>query len=125
MINVFIDTSIFVAEGYVKGRNIATLFDAARDEKIRILMPDVTDFEIHRHLHEDVVKNHGRNHVKELKRSFMYAVDDCMAHIEALAEIDEETIEAKVKEKLDANLSGKGVLLLTLSKDFEDRKSVV
>ena len=122
MINVFIDTSIFVAEGYVKGRSITTLFDAAQDEKIRILLPDVTDFEIQRHLHEDVMKYHGRNHVKELRRSFMYAVDECMAHIEALAEIDEETIEAKVKEKLNAHLSGKGVLRLTLSEGFDIRK---
>ena len=122
MINVFIDTSVFVAEGYVKGRSIVTLFDAAQDEKIRILLPDVTNFEIHRHLHEDVVKNHGHNHVKELKKSFMFAVDECMAHIEALAEIDEETVEAKVKEKLDAHLSGKGMLRLTLSEDFDIRK---
>lgn len=52
MINVFIDTSIFVAEGYVKGKSIATLFDAAQEEKIRILMPDITEYEIRRHLHE-------------------------------------------------------------------------
>lgn len=122
MINVFIDTSIFVAEGYVKGRSIVTLFDAAHDEKIRILLPDVTDFEIQRHVHDDVAKNHGRNHVKELRRSFIYAVDECMAHIDALAEIDEETIEAKVKEKLNAQLSGKGVLRLTLSEVFDVRK---
>ena len=31
MINVFIDTSIFVAEGYVKGKSIVTLFDAAQE----------------------------------------------------------------------------------------------
>jgi hypothetical protein len=34
MINVFIDTSIFVAEGYVKGKGIVTLFDAAEEAKI-------------------------------------------------------------------------------------------
>lgn len=37
MINVFIDTSIFVAEGYVKGKSIATLFDAAQEEKERLI----------------------------------------------------------------------------------------
>lgn len=60
MINVFIDTSIFVSEGYIKGKSIATLFDAAQEEKIRILMPDITEYEIRRHLREDVKNKSGR-----------------------------------------------------------------
>ena len=42
MINVFIDTSIFVAEGYVKEKSIATLFDAAQEEKISQLVEQKT-----------------------------------------------------------------------------------
>lgn len=60
MINVFIDTSIFVSEGYVKGKGIATLFDAAQEEKIRIFMPDITEYKIRRHLHKDVKNKSGR-----------------------------------------------------------------
>jgi predicted nucleic acid-binding protein len=56
MINVFIDTSVFVAEGFVKGKCIATLFDAAQAEMIHILMPDITEHEIRCHLHEEVEK---------------------------------------------------------------------
>ena len=60
MINVFIDTSIFVSESYVKGKGIATLFDAAQEEKIRIFMPDITEYKIQRHLHKDVKNKSGR-----------------------------------------------------------------
>lgn len=76
MINVFIDTSIFVAEGYAKGKSIATLFDAVQEEKIRILMPDITEYEIRRHLREDVKNESGRGQAKDLKKSFMYAIGD-------------------------------------------------
>lgn len=84
MINDFIDTSIFVAEGFVKGKSIATLFDAAREEKIHILMPDITEHEIRKHLHEEVNKLNGSKAAENLKKSYMYAVAELRPLIEKL-----------------------------------------
>ena len=74
MINVFIDTSIFVAEGYVKGKGIATLFDAAEEAKILILLPDITEHEIRQHLRMDVDKNPGTGRVKDFPANVNFRI---------------------------------------------------
>lgn len=50
-----------MSEGFVKGKSIATLLEAAREEKIRILMPEITEHEVRKHLHEEVKKSNGEN----------------------------------------------------------------
>lgn len=119
MINVFIDTSIFVSEGYVKGKSIATLFDAAQEEKIRILMPDITEYEIRRHLREDVKNKSGRGQAEELKKSFMYAIGDLRKHIEELMVVDVESLTDMVEKELDLQFSRADIERLSLSKDFD------
>lgn len=119
MINVFIDTSIFVAEGYVKGKSIATLFEAAQEEKIHILMPDITEYEIRRHLHEDVEKKSGRGHTEELKKSFMYAVGDLRKHIESLMAVDVDSLTEMVEKELDLQFSRADIERLSLPKGFD------
>ena len=119
MINVFIDTSIFVAEGYVKGKGIATLFDAAEEAKIQILLPDITEHEIRSHLRMDVNKNPGTGKVRDLKKSFMYAVSGLRAHIDELLKVEVDTLIADVEEELDGLLKNASVVRLPLPKDLD------
>lgn len=119
MLNVFIDTSVFVAEGYVKGKGIATLFDAAKEEKIQILLPDITEHEIRSHLRMDVEKNPGTGKVKELKKSFMYAVTDLRAHIDELLKVDAEALIADVEKELDRQFVTASVVRLPLPIDLD------
>ena len=124
MIYVFIDTSVFVAEGFVKGKCIATLFDAAQAEMIHILMPDITEHEIRCHLHEEVEKNNGGKFAEKLKSSYMYALDDLRAHIEALMTVDAEKLIGRVEDELDHQLSRADIERLPLS-DAIDLKDIV
>lgn len=124
MINVFIDTSIFVAEGFVKGKCIATLYDAAQSEMIHILMPDIIEYEVRCHLHEEVMKKNGGKLAEKLKSSYMYALDDLRANIEALMAVNAETLIKRVEEEFDCQLSRAGIERLPLSNDI-DLKGIV
>ena len=119
MINVFIDTSIFVSEGYLKGKSIATLLEAARAEKIHILMPDITEHEIRKHLRQDVEKLSGRGATQDLKKSFMYALDDLRPHIEALMDVTVEKLLEHVEKELDKQFVRADIERLSLTKDFD------
>lgn len=119
MINVFIDTSIFVAEGYVKGKGIATLFDAAEEAKIQILLPDITEHEIRSHLRMDVNKNPGTGKVKDLKKSFMYAVSGLRAHIDELLKVEVDALIADVEKELDRQFKNASVVRLPFPKDLD------
>ena len=124
MIYVFIDTSVFVAEGFVKGKCIATLFDAAQAEMIHILMPDITEHEIRCHLHEEVEQNNGGKFAEKLKSSYMYALDDLRAHIESLMAVDAGTLIGLVENELDRQLYRADIERLPLSDDI-DLKDIV
>ena len=117
MINVFIDTSIFVAEGYVKGKGIATLFDAAEEAKILILLPDITEHEIRQHLRMDVDKNPGTGRVKDLKKSFMYAVPDLRVRIDELLKVEVDSLITDVEKELDKLFDQACIVRLPLPKN--------
>lgn len=119
MINVFIDTSIFVNEGFVKGKSIATIFQAAQEEKIHILMPDITEHEIRRHLREEVEKNSGAKSVEKLKKSYMYAVDELRTYIEKLMEITVEALVVSIEKEFDRQLKRAPVERIALTKDLD------
>lgn len=119
MINVFIDTSIFVSEGFVKGKSIATLFEAAREEKIRILMPDITEHEIRKHLHVEVKKSNGEKAVEKLKKSYMYAVTEFRSYIEKLMDVTAEALAISVEKELDRQFNMAAIERLALSEDLD------
>lgn len=119
MINVFIDTSVFVAEGFVKGKSIATLFEAAREEKIHILMPDITEHEVRRHLAEEVEIHSGTKQVEKLKTSYMYALSTLRAHIEKLMEVTVESLLVDVESELDKYFKLAKIERLPLQKDLD------
>ena len=119
MINVFIDTSIFIAEGFVKGKSISTLFDAARDEKIRILLPDITECEIRRHLKEEVKNKSGVGFPEKLKKSYMYAASDFRPLIEKLLSVEAEKLIVLVEKELDKQFEHANVERLVVQKDFD------
>lgn len=119
MINVFIDTSIFVNEGFVKGKSIATIFQAAQEEKIHILMPDITEHEIRRHLREEVEKNSGAKSVEKLKKSYMYAVDELRTYIEKLMEVTTGALVVSVEKEFDYQLKRAYVERIALTKDLD------
>lgn len=49
MQNVFIDTCVFEKEWFYRGARIKTLFSAASKGRIRIILPDLTEFEVIKH----------------------------------------------------------------------------
>ena len=119
MINVFIDTSIFVSEGFVKGKSIATIFQAAQGEKIHILMPDITEHEIRCHLREEVEKNNGTKSTEKLKKSYMYAVDELRTYIEKLMEVTASALVVCVEKEFDRQLKRAHVERIALTKDLD------
>lgn len=119
MINVFIDTSIFIAECFVKGKSITTLFEAAFDEKIHILLPDITECEVRRHLREDVEKRSGVSVPEKLKKSYMYAALELRPLIDKLLAVDVEKLIPMVEKELDKQFSRANVERLVVQKDFD------
>ena len=119
MINVFIDTSIFVSEAFVKGKSIATIFKAAQEEKIHILMPDITEHEIRRHLREEVEKNNGSKTAEKLKKSYMYAVEGLRTYIEKLMEVTAESLVVSVEKEFDRQLKKAHIERIALTKDLD------
>ena len=119
MINVFIDTSIFVSEGFVKGKSIATLFEAAREEKIRILMPDITEHEVRKHLYVEVKKSNSEKAVEKLKKSYMYAVTEFRSYIEKLMDVTAEALAISVEKELDRQFNKAAIERLALSEDLD------
>lgn len=119
MINVFIDTSIFIAECFVKGKSISTLFEAAFDEKIHILLPDITECEVRRHLREDVEKRSGVSVPEKLKKSYMYAALELRPLIDKLLAVDVEKLIPMVEKELDKQFSRANVERLVVQKDFD------
>jgi predicted nucleic acid-binding protein len=119
MINVFIDTSIFIAECFVKGKSISTLFEAAFDEKIHILLPDITECEVRRHLREDVEKRSGVSVPEKLKKSYMYAALELRPLIDKLLAVDVEKLFPMVEKELDKQFSRANVERLVVQKDFD------
>lgn len=119
MINVFIDTSIFIAECFVKGKSISTLFEAAFDEKIHILLLDITECEVRRHLREDVEKRSGVSVPEKLKKSYMYAALELRPLIDKLLAVDVEKLIPMVEKELDKQFSRANVERLVVQKDFD------
>lgn len=119
MINVFIDTSIFISEGFVKGMSIATIFKSAQEGIIHILMPDLTEHEIRCHLREEVEKNNGTNTAEKLKKSYMYAVDELREYIEKLMEVKAESLVVSVEKEFDRLLKQANVERIELSEDLD------
>lgn len=119
MINVFIDTSIFISECFVKGKSISTLFEAAWDEKIHLLLPDITECEIRRHLKEEVENRSGIGIPKELKKSYMYAASELRPLIDQLLAVDLEKLIPMVEQEFDRQFSRTNVERLVVQKDFD------
>ena len=119
MINVFIDSSIFISEGFVKGKSIATVFKAAQEDKIHVLMPDITEHEIRCHLREEVEKNNGTKYVEKLKKSYMYAVDELRTYLEKLMGVTVESLVESVEKEFDRQLKIANVERLALTEDLD------
>lgn len=119
MINVFIDTSIFISECFVKGKSISTLFEAAWDEKIHILLPDITECEVRRHLKEEVENRSGIGVPEKLKKSYMYAASELRPLIDKLLAVDAEKLVPMVEKELDKQLDRAHVERLVVQKDFD------
>ncbi len=119
MVNVFIDTSIFISECFVKGKSISTLFEAAWDEKIHILLPDITECEIRRHLKEEVENRSGKGLPEKLKKSYMYAASELRPLVDQLLAVDVEKLIPMVEKELDKQLSRANVERLVVQKDFD------
>ena len=103
---------------------LTTDFDAAQAEMIHILMPAITEHEIRCHLREEVEKNNGGKFTEKLKSSYMYALDDLRAHIEALMAVYAISLIERVEDELDHQLYRADIERLPLSDDI-DLKDIV
>ena len=71
MLNVFIDTCVFEKEWFYRGPRIKTLFSAASKGRIRILLPDLTEFEILKHLERKCEEYDGSSGLHKLDNSML------------------------------------------------------
>ena len=76
MENIFIDTSVYIQEGYIKGRTIKSLFDLAKKGVIRILLPQLTRIEIFRHMRKDTAREGLKKALDMLEKSFLPCLNE-------------------------------------------------
>lgn len=57
MENIFIDTCIYQEGQFIASGKLKTLFDAAKEGRICILLPDITEREVLAHIEEQYEKN--------------------------------------------------------------------
>ena len=67
----------------------------------------------------DVEKNPGTGKVKDLKKSFMYAVSELRAHIDEMLKVEVDTLVADVEKELDKLFYQACVVRLPLPKDLD------
>lgn len=84
MQNVFIDTCVYEKEWFYRGPRIKTLFDYATKGRIRIILPDLTEFEVTKHLEKDCEENNGSNCIHKLENSRLYDLPEGKDSIQKL-----------------------------------------
>lgn len=82
--NVFIDTCIYQEGQFIASSKLKTLLDASREERICILLPEITEREVLAHIEEQMNAEH-----EKLKRQ----VSSILKHLEPLHKKLEEAVK--------------------------------
>lgn len=118
MTNVFIDTSVFCSENFIKGTKIKTLFEAGEKSKIQILLPEITEKEVIKHLSSKVEEWNGANAIHKLESSFIEDAPGGAALIKKLKDLKSKLPETIIKRFLSLLKSAK-VVRIPLQKNLD------
>lgn len=103
MENVFIDTSLYKSQRYIIGKPIIALYELAQKKEIRILLPELTKYEVKRHLREDVEKEGGKGKIGDLQKGYWGMVPKARKAIDLLSGM-EYKIVPEIEKILDNHL---------------------
>lgn len=84
MENIFIDTCIYQEGQFIASGKLKTLFDAAKEQRICILLPDITEREVLAHIEEQLNAEHEK--LKSRATSML-------KHLEPLRKMLEEAVK--------------------------------
>lgn len=107
MQNIFIDTCVYEKEWFYRGPRIKTLFDYASKGRIRIILPDLTEFEVIKHLEKDCEENNGSNGLHKLENSRLNDLPEGKEYIQKLRKLQfllEDSVTELFLKELDKAL---------------------
>ena len=97
MQNVFIDTCVFEKEWFYRGPRIKTLFNAASKGRIRIVLPDLTEFEVIKHLESKCEEHDGSGGLHKLDNSMLKDLPEGKKLINGLRSLQSHLKESVTK----------------------------
>lgn len=92
MENIFIDTCIYQEGQFIASGKLKTLFDAAKEGRICILLPEITEREVQAHIEEQMNAEH-----EKLKRQ----AASMLKHLEPLRKMLEEVVKLSATAATD------------------------
>ena len=123
MQNIFIDTSVFEKESFYSGTRIKSLFSAASMGRVRILMPDLTEFEVYKHLEKKCEEHDGSNGIHKLENSLIKDLGKGKKLIKELHDL-KETLKDSIIKMFTRELKQAGVVKIETPKDIDVLKII-
>lgn len=121
MENIFIDTSVYEEGQFVGSGILKTLFESAREGRICILLPEITEREVVAHIHSKVKEEHDR--LKRLSSSILKHIGDLKEKLEDAAKASESSAE-DLEKAFEDQLDKAKVCKIPIQKDL-DLQSIV
>ena len=123
MQNIFIDTSIYEKESFYNGTRIKTLYSAASMGRVRILLPDLTEYEVYKHLEKKCDEQDGTNAIHKLENSL---VNDLTKGKKIIKELHELKVSLKesILKLFSRELKDARVLKIKTPKDIDVLKII-
>ena len=123
MLNIFVDTSVFEKEDFYNGTRIKTLFSAASMGRVRILMPDLTEYEVFKHLEKKCDEHDGSNAIHKLENSLVSDLPKGKTIIKELHEL-KATLKEYILKMFSKELKDARVLKIKTPKDIDVLKII-
>ena len=121
--NIFIDTSVYEKESFYKGTRIKTIFSAASMGRVRILMPDLTEHEVYKHLENKCDEHDGTNAIHKLENSLVNDLIKGKELIKGLKEL-KESLKDSILNLFSQELKDAGVLKIKTPRDIDVLKII-
>lgn len=117
MDNVFIDTSVYEEGQFVASGILKTLINEASDGRIRILLPEITEREVLRHIRKRVSEDKTRL-VEKLLQSVLKEIPSVKSKIEELRKLVKDA-EPEIEKRFLDNVTKSRTVRIPLQQDID------
>lgn len=121
--NIFIDTCVFEKEWFYRGPRIKTLFDYATKGRVKIILPDLTEYEVIKHLERKCEENDGSNAIHKLENCILNDLPEGKNYILKLRNL-QLSLNKSITTMFQKVLSDAYVLRIKIPQDLDFLKVI-